>query len=191
MMDCSLLGDAKTPADPDYNTAITEGVARMAHWATGRPGHSMLLTDRDQAVDFVARTGVDALAIANLTASRWNAWCWPATKAATSPKKGSKSCARPRNGANRWRPTRCLGQHHLQLHLNRHVGFHPDRVRILRSRKADDAVHSRLNAFDSTRGFETVMMSFIVTRPAPEPPFHMRRRQSDGRLQRYARDARK
>ena len=26
---------------------------------------------------------------------------------------------------------RCLGQHHLQLHLNRHIGFHPDAVRQL------------------------------------------------------------
>jgi fructose-bisphosphate aldolase class II len=90
MMDGSLLADAKTPAPYDYNVAVTERVARMAHavgasvegelgvlgslegeseaedghGATGKLDHSMLLTDPDQAVDFVTRTGVDALAIA-------------------------------------------------------------------------------------------------------------------------------
>ena len=91
MMDGSLEADMKTPATYDYNVAITERVARMAHWvgasvegelgvlgsletgegaaedghgAVGRLDHSQLLTDPDQAVDFVARTGVDALAIA-------------------------------------------------------------------------------------------------------------------------------
>ena len=90
MMDGSLLGDGKTPASYDYNVDITERVSRMAHWvgasvegelgvlgslegeseaedghgAEGRLDHSMLLTDPDQAVDFVARTRVDALAIA-------------------------------------------------------------------------------------------------------------------------------
>ena len=58
-------------------------------------------------------------------------------------------------------------------------------------RKANDAVYIRLNAFDSTRGFETVMMSFIVTRPTHEPSFHMQRTEADGRSQRYAWDARK
>jgi len=90
MMDGSLLGDGKTPASYDYNVDITERVSRMAHWvgasvegelgvlgslegeseaedghgAEGKLDHSMLLTDPDQAVDFVARTKVDALAIA-------------------------------------------------------------------------------------------------------------------------------
>lgn len=91
MMDGSLEADMKTPASYAYNLAITERVARMAHWvgasvegelgvlgsletgegaaedghgAVGRLDHSQLLTDPDQAVDFVARTGVDALAIA-------------------------------------------------------------------------------------------------------------------------------
>lgn len=91
MMDGSLEADAKTPASYDYNVAITERVSRMAHWvgasvegelgvlgsletgeaeaedghgAEGRLDHSQLLTDPDQAVDFVRRTGVDALAIA-------------------------------------------------------------------------------------------------------------------------------
>ena len=73
--------DAKTPASYDYNVAITERVARMAHWvgasvegelgvlgslesghgeaedghgAEGALSHDQLLTDPDQAVDFVA-----------------------------------------------------------------------------------------------------------------------------------------
>ena len=91
MMDGSLEADAKTPASYDYNVAITGRVARMAHWvgasvegelgvlgsletgqgaaedghgAEGALSHDQLLTDPDQAVDFVTRTGVDALAIA-------------------------------------------------------------------------------------------------------------------------------
>ncbi|GGA77867.1 fructose-1,6-bisphosphate aldolase [Nitratireductor aestuarii] len=91
MMDGSLAADAKTPASYEYNAAITERVARMAHWvgasvegelgvlgsletgggeaedghgAEGELSHDQLLTDPDQAVDFVRRTGVDALAIA-------------------------------------------------------------------------------------------------------------------------------
>jgi fructose-bisphosphate aldolase class II len=91
MMDGSLEADAKTPASYDYNVAITERVARMAHWvgasvegelgvlgslesgqgeaedghgAEGTLSHDQLLTDPDQAVDFVLRTKVDALAIA-------------------------------------------------------------------------------------------------------------------------------
>jgi fructose-bisphosphate aldolase, class II len=91
MMDGSLEADMKTPASYDYNVTITERVARMAHWvgasvegelgvlgsletgmgeaedghgAEGVMSHDQLITDPDQAVDFVARTGVDALAIA-------------------------------------------------------------------------------------------------------------------------------
>jgi len=90
MMDGSLMGDGKTPASYDYNVEITERVSTMAHMvgasvegelgvlgslegeseaedghgAEGKLDHSMLLTDPDQAVDFVARTRVDALAIA-------------------------------------------------------------------------------------------------------------------------------
>ena len=91
MMDGSLKADAKTPADYDYNVEITGRVARMAHWvgasvegelgvlgsletghgeaedghgAEGALSHDQLLTDPNQAVDFVARTKVDALAIA-------------------------------------------------------------------------------------------------------------------------------
>ena len=91
MMDGSLEADAKTPASYDYNVEITAQVAKTAHeigvsvegelgclgsLETGEgdkeDGHGfegslerdMLLTDPDQAVDFVARTKVDALAVA-------------------------------------------------------------------------------------------------------------------------------
>ena len=91
MMDGSLLADAKTPASYDDNVEITERVARMAHHVgasvegelgvlgsletgmgekedghgfEGKLGHDQLLTDPDQAVDFVRATKVDALAIA-------------------------------------------------------------------------------------------------------------------------------
>jgi fructose-bisphosphate aldolase, class II len=91
MMDGSPEADMKTPASYDYNVEITERVSRMAHWvgasvegelgvlgsletgeaeaedgsgAEGKLSHDQLLTDPDQAVDFVLRTKVDALAIA-------------------------------------------------------------------------------------------------------------------------------
>ncbi len=58
-------------------------------------------------------------------------------------------------------------------------------------RKANPDAYIRIQAFDNTRGFETVMMSFIVNRPAEEPSFHMQRTDVDGRSQRYAWDARR
>jgi fructose-bisphosphate aldolase class II len=91
MMDGSLEEDMKTPASYDYNVAITRRVTEAAHavgasvegelgvlgsletgeagvedgsGAEGKLSHEQLLTDPDQAVDFVARTKVDALAIA-------------------------------------------------------------------------------------------------------------------------------
>jgi fructose-bisphosphate aldolase class II len=91
MMDGSLKEDAKTPASYDDNLVITRKVTEMAHRVgvsvegelgclgsleTGEgdkeDGHGfegkldkeMLLTDPDQAADFVAETKVDALAIA-------------------------------------------------------------------------------------------------------------------------------
>jgi fructose-bisphosphate aldolase class II len=91
MMDGSLLEDQKTPASYDYNVGATRFVARMAHavgvsvegelgclgsletgtagdedgvGAEGTLDHSLLLTDPQQAQDFVERTRVDALAIA-------------------------------------------------------------------------------------------------------------------------------
>jgi len=91
MMDGSLKEDAKTPADFAYNVDVTRRVVDMAHAVgvsvegelgclgsleTGQAGdedgsgaegvldHSQLLTDPDEAADFVAKTQVDALAIA-------------------------------------------------------------------------------------------------------------------------------
>lgn len=91
MMDGSLHEDMKTPADYDYNVAVTARVAEAAHavgasvegelgvlgsletgeaaaedgsGAEGKLDESQLLTDPDQAVDFVMRTKCDALAIA-------------------------------------------------------------------------------------------------------------------------------
>jgi ribulose-bisphosphate carboxylase small chain len=43
----------------------------------------------------------------------------------------------------------------------------------------------RLQAFDSTRGVESVVMSFIVNRPAKEPGFVIERQEVDGRNIRY------
>ncbi|WP_265920430.1 class II fructose-bisphosphate aldolase [Cupriavidus nantongensis] len=91
MMDGSLREDMKTPSDYDYNVDVTRRVCEMAHavgvsvegelgclgsletgqageedgvGAAGTLSHDMMLTDPAQARDFVARTGVDALAIA-------------------------------------------------------------------------------------------------------------------------------
>jgi fructose-bisphosphate aldolase, class II len=91
MMDGSLKADARTVAEYEYNVDITRRVAQMAHWlgasvegelgvlgslehgggeqedghgAEGALSHDQLLTDPDQAVDFVRATKVDALAIA-------------------------------------------------------------------------------------------------------------------------------
>jgi len=91
MMDGSLMPDAKTPASYAYNVDTTRRVCEIAHaigasvegelgclgsletgeageedgsGAQGRLTADMLLTDPLQAKDFVARTGVDALAIA-------------------------------------------------------------------------------------------------------------------------------
>jgi ribulose-bisphosphate carboxylase small chain len=44
----------------------------------------------------------------------------------------------------------------------------------------------RINAFDSTRGFETVRMSFIVNRPKVEPKLVLARAEAQGRVQRYS-----
>jgi fructose-bisphosphate aldolase class II len=91
MMDGSLKADGKTPADYDYNVAVTRRVVDMAHWVgasvegelgvlgsletgtgekedghgfEGKLSHDQLLTDPAQAVEFVRATEVDALAIA-------------------------------------------------------------------------------------------------------------------------------
>ncbi|MDI1301399.1 MAG: fructose-bisphosphate aldolase class II [bacterium] len=91
MMDGSLKEDGKTPADYDYNVRVTRNVVELAHACgvsvegeigclgsleTGMAGeedgvgaegvldHSQLLTDPEEAAQFVRDTGVDALAIA-------------------------------------------------------------------------------------------------------------------------------
>ena len=43
----------------------------------------------------------------------------------------------------------------------------------------------KLNAFDSTRGFETIRLSFIVNRPVREPGFRLIREEAAGRAIRY------
>jgi ribulose-bisphosphate carboxylase small chain len=52
-------------------------------------------------------------------------------------------------------------------------------------RKAFPNHYIRLMAFDSTRGFESIAMSFIVNRPANEPGFMLERQEVDGRSMRY------
>ncbi len=91
MMDGSLKEDSKTPSSYDYNVEVTRRVCEMSHCIgvsvegelgclgsleTGQAGeedgvgaegtltHDMMLTDPAQAKDFVAKTAVDALAIA-------------------------------------------------------------------------------------------------------------------------------
>ena len=91
MMDGSLQEDGKTPADFDYNVKVTTDVVQLAHpqgvsvegelgclgsletgqgdqedghGAEGVLSRDQLLTDPDEAEQFVAATGVDALAVA-------------------------------------------------------------------------------------------------------------------------------
>ena len=44
----------------------------------------------------------------------------------------------------------------------------------------------KVNAFDSTLGWETVRLSFIVQRPKEEPGFALERQEGAGRNQRYS-----
>ncbi|HEY9813634.1 MAG TPA: class II fructose-bisphosphate aldolase [Candidatus Sericytochromatia bacterium] len=91
MMDGSLEADAKTPASFEYNVDVTRKVVEVAHAIgvsvegelgclgsletgqgeaedghgfEGTLSHDQLLTDPDEAVQFVEQTGVDALAVA-------------------------------------------------------------------------------------------------------------------------------
>ena len=91
MMDGSLREDGKTPADFDYNVSVTQQVVAMAHklgatvegelgclgsletgeageedgvGAVGKLDHSQMLTDPEEAAQFVKATQLDALAIA-------------------------------------------------------------------------------------------------------------------------------
>ena len=52
-------------------------------------------------------------------------------------------------------------------------------------RKTFPQHYIRLMAFDSTRGVETIVMSFIVNRPAVEPGFTLVRQEAEGRTLRY------
>ncbi len=52
-------------------------------------------------------------------------------------------------------------------------------------RKINPDAYIRINAFDNTRGWETVRMSFIVNRPANEPRLEMTRTDRRGRTQTY------
>jgi ribulose-bisphosphate carboxylase small chain len=52
-------------------------------------------------------------------------------------------------------------------------------------RKAFPRHYIRLMAFDSTRGVETIVMSFMVNRPAGEPGFALVRQEAPGRTLRY------
>jgi fructose-bisphosphate aldolase, class II len=91
MMDGSLQADAKSPASFEYNVDVTRKVVEVAHALgvsvegelgclgsletgmgeaedghgfEGKLDHSQLLTDPDEAVQFVEQTQVDALAVA-------------------------------------------------------------------------------------------------------------------------------
>ena len=91
MMDGSLMEDGKTPSSYEYNVEVTRRTVEMSHACgvsvegelgclgsleTGEAGeedgvgadcklsHEQMLTDPDEAADFVSKTGVDALAIA-------------------------------------------------------------------------------------------------------------------------------
>jgi ribulose-bisphosphate carboxylase small chain len=52
-------------------------------------------------------------------------------------------------------------------------------------REANPDSYIRINAFDNNRGWETVRMSFIVTRPEVEPALDMTRFDAAGRRQTY------
>lgn len=52
-------------------------------------------------------------------------------------------------------------------------------------RKTFPNAYIRMMAFDSTRGVESIAMSFIVNRPKNEPGFGLVRQETDGRKMRY------
>ena len=54
-------------------------------------------------------------------------------------------------------------------------------MEVAECRKAFPDHYIRLNAFDSTRGYETVRTSFIVNRPKVEPTFTYTRTEVRGR----------
>ena len=58
-------------------------------------------------------------------------------------------------------------------------------VELKECRKTFPSHYIRLMAFDSTRGVESIAMSFIVNRPKDEPGFGLVRQEVDGRSMRY------
>lgn len=52
-------------------------------------------------------------------------------------------------------------------------------------REAHPTNYIKVNAFDDTRGFETMRLSFIVNRPPKEPGFGLVRQEACGRNMRY------
>ena len=56
---------------------------------------------------------------------------------------------------------------------------------INQCRKAYPNHYVRVNGFDSTRGWETVRLSFLVNRPKHEPGFQVLRQEGPGRRIRY------
>ncbi len=57
---------------------------------------------------------------------------------------------------------------------------------VVACRRAHPGRYVKVNAFDSTSGWETVRLSFLVQRPAEEPGFALLRQEGTGRTQRYA-----
>ena len=53
-------------------------------------------------------------------------------------------------------------------------------------RRAHPDRYVKVNAFDSSTGWETVRLSFLVQRPAGEPELVLERQDGPGRTQRYA-----
>jgi ribulose-bisphosphate carboxylase small chain len=56
---------------------------------------------------------------------------------------------------------------------------------VLACRQAHPEVYIKVNAFDSTRGIESLALSFIVQRPKTEPGFRLQRHEGDDRHVRY------
>jgi ribulose-bisphosphate carboxylase small chain len=52
-------------------------------------------------------------------------------------------------------------------------------------RKTFPNQYVKLNAFDSTQGWESLRLSFIVCRPRTEPGFALERQEAEGRAIRY------
>ena len=53
-------------------------------------------------------------------------------------------------------------------------------------RKAHPETYIRVSAFDNTKGWESIRLSFIVNRPSVERQYRLERTEIDGRQQRYA-----